>query len=108
MKADDGSWASETLEPGDAFERTFDEPGAYAFFCSFHGSPSAGMAGTILVGDVPLPGASTDVGPGRESVPSNFGKVVKVPGQVATSRRPWSAPNPAGWSWWTGGSIGKP
>ncbi|MGZ8565861.1 MAG: PLDc N-terminal domain-containing protein [Actinomycetota bacterium] len=96
VQADDGSWGSDTLEPADTFERAFEEPGAYPFFCSFHGDPGVGMAGTIVVGDAPLPGAGTDVGPGREPVPANFGRVVKVPGQAATIQEAVDRSEPGG------------
>jgi plastocyanin len=79
VRADDGSWRSPILQPGETVERTFTEPGVYAFFCSFHGSPGAGMIGTVLVGDVELPGASSGVGPGREPVPAGFAPTVRVP-----------------------------
>ena len=77
--ADDESWRSETLEPGGEYVRTFDEPGVYPYFCSFHGKPGVGMVGTVVVGDVPRPGPTGDVGPGREPVPGGFGPVVHVP-----------------------------
>jgi len=31
------------------FSHTFDSPGTYLYFCSVHGSPNAGMHGTIVV-----------------------------------------------------------
>jgi plastocyanin len=31
------------------FSRTFDSPGVYLYFCTVHGSPTAGMRGTIVV-----------------------------------------------------------
>jgi plastocyanin len=31
------------------FSRTFDSPGTYLYFCTVHGSPNAGMHGTIVV-----------------------------------------------------------
>ena len=34
-------------EAGDTFELTLDEPGTYAYFCSFH--PGEGMTGEIVV-----------------------------------------------------------
>ena len=58
--ADDGSWDSGDLPPGATFSRTFEEPGIYAYYCRYHGSPGVGMIGTVAVGDVPLP-----VRPGR-------------------------------------------
>jgi plastocyanin len=43
--ADDGSFDSGTLGPGDTFEQTFDEPGTFAFHCNIHPS----MTGTLTV-----------------------------------------------------------
>ncbi|MEZ5176166.1 MAG: PLDc N-terminal domain-containing protein [Acidimicrobiia bacterium] len=53
--AADGSWQSDlTMERGDRFRRTFDEPGVYPYFCTFHGdAEGGGMAGYVIVGDVP-------------------------------------------------------
>ena len=53
--APDGSWESPfVLERGDTFARTFTEPGVYPYFCTFHGTPEGdGMAGYVIVGDVP-------------------------------------------------------
>jgi plastocyanin len=34
--ADDGMWDSGTLQPGESFSFTFDEPGSYAYFCEIH------------------------------------------------------------------------
>ena len=56
--AADESWSTETafgsLEQleGDEARLTYDEPGEYIFFCTFHGNAQgAGMAGTLVVGD---------------------------------------------------------
>ncbi len=55
--AADGSWSTEdvagSLEQHEGEEAilTFDEPGEYAFFCTFHGNAEGdGMAGTLIVG----------------------------------------------------------
>lgn len=55
--AADGSWSTEdvfgSLEQleGDEAVLTFDEPGEYPFFCTFHGNADGdGMAGTLVVG----------------------------------------------------------
>lgn len=59
--ASDGSWSTEdvfgSLEQyeGDSAVLTFDSPGTYVFFCTFHGNAEGdGMAGTLIVesGDV--------------------------------------------------------
>ncbi len=81
---DDGSWRSPALDPGASFERRFDVPGAYPYHCSYHGAPGAGMVGIVLVGDAPPPGATTGVGPGRETPPQAPGPTIRVPRDAAT------------------------
>lgn len=56
--AADGSWSTEvvfgSLEQfeGDEATLTYDEPGEYVFFCTFHGNADGdGMAGTLIVGE---------------------------------------------------------
>src|SRR5215210_2997618 len=34
--ADDGTWDSGTLQPGESYSFTFDEPGDYSYFCEIH------------------------------------------------------------------------
>lgn len=53
----DGTWSTEdsfgTLEQheGDSAPITYDEPGEYVFFCTFHGNPEGkGMSGILIVG----------------------------------------------------------
>jgi plastocyanin len=82
--ADDGSFRSTTLRPGDTFEQTFPTQGAFAFHCSYHGSPGVGMSGVVVVGDAPLPGAPPGVGPGREPPPAAPGPTLRVPQDFAT------------------------
>ena len=85
VTADDGSWDSGNLDPGASFERTFDRAGVYAYHCRYHGSPGAGMIGTVVVGDAPLPGdGGAAVGPGREQPPSGYAKTLRVPSDYAT------------------------
>ena len=42
-------WKSPTIKPGDDFEQELDTPGAYGYFCTFHGAPGKGMYGTLIV-----------------------------------------------------------
>jgi plastocyanin len=44
--ADDGSWDSGVVAPGESFDFTLDEPGTYTYVCEIH--PSV-MQGTITV-----------------------------------------------------------
>ncbi|HEV7720596.1 MAG TPA: plastocyanin/azurin family copper-binding protein [Iamia sp.] len=41
--------------PEETYETTFEEEGAYAYYCSLHGNATDGMTGTVLVGDVEAP-----------------------------------------------------
>ncbi|NQV90332.1 cupredoxin domain-containing protein [Candidatus Uhrbacteria bacterium] len=43
--ADDGSWGTGTMNPGENFSRYFDEEGEYDFHCAYHSS----MTGTLIV-----------------------------------------------------------
>lgn len=56
--AADGSWSTQdvfgSLEQfeGDPAVLTYNEPGEYLFFCTFHGNAEGdGMAGVLIVGD---------------------------------------------------------
>jgi plastocyanin/glucose/arabinose dehydrogenase len=48
---DDRSVDSGLFGQGQTFEYTFTEPGTYGYFCIPHGSPGAGMFGTVVVSD---------------------------------------------------------
>jgi plastocyanin len=50
VTADDDSFDSGLLEPGETYSRTFNEPGEYQYYCELHGDPGRlGMAGVIIV-----------------------------------------------------------
>lgn len=39
----------EEFQPGDSYSHLFDRPGTYVYYCSIHGTSTAGMFGTIIV-----------------------------------------------------------
>src|SRR5829696_5383987 len=45
VTADDGSFDSGRLDPGEQFSQTFDQPGTFSYFCGFHPD----MQGSIVV-----------------------------------------------------------
>ena len=45
--ADDGMWDSGTLQPGESYSFTFDEPGDYSYFCEIHPD----MTATVTVSE---------------------------------------------------------
>src|SRR5262245_4649824 len=50
VTADDGSFTSGSVSPGQTFSHTFSTAGTVAYHCSFHGAAGGiGMAGTIVV-----------------------------------------------------------
>jgi plastocyanin len=60
--SDDGTWDSGTLEPGDDYSFTFDQPGTYTYHCSIHPD----MTATITVsgdGGGATPSASASMSP---------------------------------------------
>jgi plastocyanin len=93
VDADDGGWSSGNLAPGGTFERRFDAPGVYTFFCRYHGRPGAGMAGTVVVGDAPLPGGAS---PERDPVPAGPAGTVRVPRDAPTVQEAVDRARPGG------------
>lgn len=50
VTADDKSFDSGNLNPGDTFKFTFTKPGTYRYYCKYHGGPDGvGMSGIITV-----------------------------------------------------------
>jgi len=39
----------EDFRPGDRYSHVFTTPGTYVYYCTIHGTPTAGMFGTIIV-----------------------------------------------------------
>jgi plastocyanin len=39
----------EDFQPGDAYQHTFETPGTYDYYCSIHGTTTAGMIGAVVV-----------------------------------------------------------
>ncbi len=57
-----GGDAADLMDPDEEVVVTFDEPGVYTYYCSIHAPDdgSAGMAATLVVGDVDLEDAADD------------------------------------------------
>ena len=50
VMADDGSFDSGLVAPGEAFRLRLDRPGRYAYYCAYHGAAGGvGMAGVVVV-----------------------------------------------------------
>lgn len=60
VTADDGSFTSGTLQPEGVYEHTFDQVGAFKYYCEFHGGPGGqGMSAVITVVAAEQPTAAT-------------------------------------------------
>jgi plastocyanin len=56
VTADDRSFRSENIPPGQSFDHRFTEEGYYFYFCRFHGAREGrGMSGVVIVGNPPPP-----------------------------------------------------
>ncbi len=54
VTADDGSFDSGLIQPGGMYQRTFNQPGTYPYYCRPHGGPGGrGMSGVIVVQAAP-------------------------------------------------------
>jgi plastocyanin len=53
LPVDGGGWGVEVegFQPGATYQHTFTEPGVYDYYCSIHGTTSAGMVGTVVVAE---------------------------------------------------------
>jgi plastocyanin len=58
-EAEDGSWRSGNLRPGQSYSRRFETPGEYPYVCTLHLAED--MVGKIVV--LPAGGASTPAAP---------------------------------------------
>ncbi len=49
VTANDGSFDSGSRTDGETFQHTFGAAGSYPYYCQFHGTPTSGMRGVIVV-----------------------------------------------------------
>jgi plastocyanin len=82
---------TEDFIPGDEYSRVFDTPGTYAYYCSLHGTPDAGMIGEIVVlpadGDAPAESddpTGTDAPTGDDESELTADGVLDVPEEFAS------------------------
>jgi plastocyanin len=96
VTASDGLFESGDLKPNQEFARTFDRPGAYRYFCRYHGTARGqGMAGVILVGNARLRSPSGhESSRGPEKIPTEPGETLLVPKDFPTIQRAVNAADP--------------
>jgi len=91
VTADDGSFDSGDLTPGESFTVTLDEPGRTPFFCEYHGTPGGfGMSGTVLVGG----GEPAEEAEEAPPPAPGAGKTIRVPDDHTTIQAAVDAAEP--------------
>ena len=66
-------FGTDSLPSGKSYSFTFKTPGVYGYYCSFHGAPGSGMAGTITVAGAAT-GSTTPSSSTPAGVPTPSGK----------------------------------
>ncbi len=96
----DGSWSTEdafgdlAMQPGDSVKLSFDEPGVYEYFCSFHATDGEGMVGTLVVGDELDLAYAAEAAPDRPAPAEWTGATRRVPTDHATITEAVDAADP--------------
>jgi len=80
---------ADKFQPGDKYEFRFDAPGVYRYYCSLHGTKTAGMIGEIVVGDVDASGTPSATTSGGER-----GGTLRVPADYKTIQAAVDAAKP--------------
>src|SRR6202171_707559 len=96
--ADDGSFLSPTMKPGQTYSQVFPKQGAFKYFCSFHGAAGGkGMSGAVYVGEKPQDYAissQTRTYPNRPPPRPPLGRVIHVPADESTIQAACDAARP--------------
>ena len=93
----DGSWSTghgstHDLAPGSEQDLTFDKPGVYRYYCTYHGTKDGkGMAGVVVVGGAPY---SPSPRGAVAAVADASGAVRRVPGKYPTIQSAVDAADP--------------
>jgi plastocyanin len=75
VRADDGSFGNDPSGAAWTLSHTFAAAGTFGYHCQIHGSPGAGMFGTVVV-------AATGGGGGPVKAPSNLRAVAQSTGEI--------------------------
>lgn len=72
VHADDGSFKSPRINPGEQWSHSFDTPGEFDYYCDYHGSSHTGQAGKVTVTGT-VSSRSPSPSPSASSSPSGGG-----------------------------------
>jgi plastocyanin len=95
VDGDDFGVEREDFTPGDSYSHRFTEPGTYAYYCTLHGTETAGMIGSVEVvegeGDGTTDTSGVDAGPDQGD---GAGEVIRVPDDHDTVQAAVDAASP--------------
>jgi plastocyanin len=89
-------FGTESLPSGKSYSFTFNDPGKYPYYCTFHGAPNTGMAATITVTGTAAGGGgggAVTTTPGGSTPPAQP-RTIKVPADAPTVQGAVSQANP--------------
>jgi plastocyanin len=94
--ASNGAWKTPlVMQPGQSATVTLTRPGVYQFYCTFHGTrDGAGMAGTVVVGDVPYSPSVATTGKALPATRQASGVTRRVPRSYRTIQAAVNAAGP--------------
>lgn len=85
VTADDGSFDSQTFQPGAEYTHTFTTPGRYPYYCVLHGAAGGyGMAGVIIVDGSSSTSSSTNSSTTVISQTHAAAAILRVPEDYST------------------------
>jgi plastocyanin len=84
VDGDDFGVSREDFTPGDEYSFRFTEPGTYAYYCTLHGTESAGMTGSVEVTEGGGGGTGTTEAPDDTDGAEGSGDVLGVPDDFET------------------------
>jgi plastocyanin len=79
-------FGSAKLRPGQSYAHTFEDAGAFAYYCSIHGAPGEGQRADLAVGKDVAVAPTAPVGGGSAPAPtfSASGRTIRVPADART------------------------
>ncbi len=80
------AFGSATLRPGQSYAHTFEDAGAFAYYCTIHGAPGEGQHADLSVGKDAAAAPTEPVGGGNAPVPAftASGRTIRVPADART------------------------
>jgi len=86
-------FGTDSLASGKSYSFTFKDPGDYPYYCSFHGAPNSGMAGSVTVRGAATGSTTAPSTPGSTAAPAKP-RTIRVPADSPTIQGAVDQANP--------------